>query len=782
AYYVLERHAEAVAQYRKALAIAQETGSEMDQASTHASLATGLIEVDSFDQALFHTQQALELARPYHDSAFNAYNYSNLAHIWEEKGDLKGAYQAFQRAAAAYEGSGGRHTHSLVEVYRNLSVISAKEARFEAARQEAKKAAALVEDYHNWRRRAEVYDVLASAYEGLGHYDSALLAYRQFVASQDSLAMEEQAKTASELEAKYQNEKNKAQLAEQALLLSRQRNRQLLLGGALVLLLLLGGGGYLVLRQRQRHREREAQLALDQQRLEAENLREMDALKSRFFANISHEFRTPLTLLLGPLRQMQAGKLQGPVQTYLEMMLRNGERLLLLINQLLDLSRLEAGRMSLQLSRGDIHAFLRTVAAQFDSWAESKHIRWHVHIPSRPLETAFDPDKLEKVLSNLLANAFKFTPEEGDVWLRVEQEDNTLDITVEDNGIGMSEEALEHVFDRFYRVDQDRYEGTGIGLALVRELVELAEGAVTVSSTPGHGSTFRVRLPLLRDQAAPLIERGLGVTGLVPAGSPSGELTDTVSRGQQPLLLVVEDHADLRRYLCDLLTPAYRVITAEHGRAGLEKAQSAMPDLILTDIMMPEMDGLAFTRAIREDLRTGHIPVIQLTAKAGRDSRLEGLATAADDYLTKPVDPEELHLRVRNRIEQQRKLREVLGKEIVHLRPDEIAVRSADQVFLEKAISVIETYMADEAFSIEDLAREMALSRSQLHRKLKALTDQSASVFLRTMRLKRARQLLEQGAGTAAEISYQVGFGSPAYFSKCFKDEFGITPTQVREA
>ena len=779
AYYVLERHAEAVPQYRKALAIAQATGSEMDQASTHASLASGLIEVDSFAQALFHTQQALALARPYHDSAFNAYNYANLAHIQEAAGDLTGAYQALQQAARAYEAVPGGNRHALVDVYRNLSVLSAKAQRYADARREASRAATLAEGYDNWRRRAEVYEALATAYEGMGRYDSALIAYRQMVASRDSLALETQAQTAADLEAKYQNEQNKAQLAEQALLLARQRNRQLLLGGALALLLLLGAGGYLGLRQRQRHREREAQSALAQQQREAENLRALDALKSRFFANISHEFRTPLTLILGPLRQMLAGQLAVTSQTYLEMMLRNGERLLLLINQLLDLSRLEAGRMPVRLARGDLFAFVRTLAGQFTSWADSKQIRFHVQVPAEPLETAFDRDQLEKVISNLLANAFKFTPEEGDVWLRATAEETAVEIVVQDNGIGMSDTALAQVFDRFYRVDSEGYEGTGIGLALVKELVELAQGEVSVSSSPGEGSTFRVRLPLLREVEAPPMEalaRPVTLPGLPVAGPSPVEVTAT---GHQPLLLVVEDHADVRRYLCDLLTPTYRVITAAHGREGLEKAQTSIPDLILSDIMMPEMDGLAFTRAVREDPRTCHIPLIQLTARAGRDSLLEGLATEADDYLTKPVDPDELHLRVRNRIEQQRKLREALGKEIVHLRPDEIAVRSADQVFLEKVMAVIETYMGDEAFSIEDLAREVAMSRSQLHRKLKALTDQSASVFLRNMRLKRARQLLEQGAGTAAEISYLVGFGSPAYFSKCFKDAFGLTPGEA---
>lgn len=253
-------------------------------------------------------------------------------------------------------------------------------------------------------------------------------------------------------------------------------------------------------------------------------------------------------------------------------------------------------------------------------------------------------------------------------------------------------------------------------------------------------------------------------------------LEKTESRDSSAGILIAEDNPDVRTYLRTILEPHYQVMEAGNGQIALELARKELPDLLISDIMMPEMDGYALTRELKGDLRTGHIPVIQLTAKAGRDSMMEGLETQADDYLTKPFDEEELLLRVKNRIEQRRRLSQQLGKDIVRLSPQDVAVKSADKVFLEKVIGVAETYLHDEAFSVEDLGREVGLSRSQLHRKLKALTDQSPSVFLRTLRLKRAHQLLEQNAGTAAEIAYEVGFSSPAYFSKCYKDQYETTP------
>lgn len=601
--------------------------------------------------------------------------------------------------------------------------------------------------------------------------------YREYVALKDSTFNEERSAQVTEMETKYETEKKDAEIARQELELEKEARRRLqilIIGGGMLLSVVLMA---VILLLRQRARKREADLALQLKESEAANLRELDHMKSRFFANISHEFRTPLTLILGPLQKLISQTHDGDPGMFYALMHRNASRLLQLINQLMDLSKLESGKLSLTIAQADVMAFIRRLSANFESLAESKNIHFHTHFSPESFEMAFDQDKLEKTINNLLSNAFKFTEEEGDIWLRVWVEEKNLRIEIQDNGIGMNQGDLEHIFDRFYQVEGQEYQGTGIGLALVKELVDLHQGDISVSSEEGVGSMFSISLPIPPETSEvwkePVLEKLIPQS---PVEIPKAEKNQDV-----PSVLIVEDNQDVRSFLIQLLQTQYRVLESENGLDGLKLAKEHLPDLILSDIMMPKMDGNAFAKALKTEAYTSHIPIILLTAKSGRQSKIEGLETGADDYLAKPFDEEELLIRIRNLIEQRQRLSQQFGKEIVKLKPDLIAVNSADQQFLERVIGIIEQYMGDETFSIEDLGREVGMSRSQLHRKIKALTDQSPSVFLRTLRLKRAHQLLRDQAGTASEISFMVGFSSPAYFSKCFKDQYGIVPSEAKK-
>ncbi|MEX2231295.1 MAG: ATP-binding protein [Cyclobacteriaceae bacterium] len=522
-------------------------------------------------------------------------------------------------------------------------------------------------------------------------------------------------------------------------------------------------------------------------------LSELDHVKTRFFANISHEFRTPITLILGPLKEFYKNTTNPDQKTTFGVMIRNGQRLLRLINQLLDLSKIEAGKMQLHSTKVDLVEFLREIAASYESLASEKGIKYTFNPEVRELAAFLDIEKMEKVMHNILSNAFKFT-KAGEVNLSLKvQEKESVVIKVTDTGAGIPPDHLNKVFDRFYQVDSSKtrgYEGSGLGMALAKELIELHHGKISVESTEGKGTTFTVWMPLGKEKT--------GKVETTDRGYPEGETISedhvlshaTISeRGngkpaesseEHPVLLIVEDNADMRNYIRRTLFEHYHILEAANGGEGLQKAQEIVPDLIISDIMMPEMDGYKLCELIKTNELTSHIPVILLTAKADRASRLSGLETGADDYLSKPFDADELKLIIRNRIVERRKMRERFSREIT-LEPRQIAITSLDEKFLQKVLGIIEIHMDDESFSIVELSEQAGYSHIHFYRKIKALSGQTPNMFLRTIRLKRAAEMLRNKSDNVAQIAYSVGFSSQSYFIKCFKDQFGMTPGQFME-
>jgi signal transduction histidine kinase/DNA-binding response OmpR family regulator len=524
------------------------------------------------------------------------------------------------------------------------------------------------------------------------------------------------------------------------------------------------------------------------EKAEAAKVIELDVIKSRFFANISHEFRTPLTLMLGPLKQMEESNLDEKQQKkYISMMSRNGERLLQLINQLLDLSKLESGKMELQVVKTDITGFLKTIAASFESLAEQNQVNYHIHFPEENIIAFADRDKLEKIVVNLLSNAFRFTPVNGTVSFSVENDDKRLRFTVQDNGVGMPKEQLSRIFDRFHQVAGTEG-GTGIGLSLAKELLQLHKGQVSVQSDTGKGSSFKISIPVAAEFYSPAeISGSANTQKVVPvnhvqASYPVEEITEEIVQDDSfPLVLIVEDNPDLQQYISDTLRHQFQVQIAPNGKVGLEKAIELIPDCIISDVMMPEMDGIEMCGRIKKESATSHIPVILLTAKAGSGSRIEGLQTGADDYLIKPFNGAELVVRVQNLVEQRKQLRERYSREVISIQPDAIESPSPEHDFILQVRQLIEENIDNELFGVSELANSIHLSRSQLHRKLKSLTGQAPNELIRNYRLERAMQLLQQNSGTVTEISYQTGFSSPAYFSKCFSDRYGYPPGDMKK-
>lgn len=552
--------------------------------------------------------------------------------------------------------------------------------------------------------------------------------------------------------------------------------------------------GILYLIRREELRRVNLRNRLQREHLEALKLKELDHLKSRFFANISHEFRTPLTLIMGPVEDlMQTGNAEQ-FKKILPEVYRNSARLLQLINQLLDLSKLDAKKYRINTTREDIIPFVKQITSSFESLAQRKNIDLELEIDPRLRERLreentkfyFDEDMIEKILNNLMSNAFKFTGESGNITigLKIEKDKSDyLEISVKDSGMGIPPEKLLYVFDRFFQADssdEKRFEGSGIGLALLKELVDLLDGEVAVESEPGKGTTFFCYLPFNKK----IITRKTATShydNTVRAADISSSEPESSNRppgdGTGSLILIVEDHPDVRKYIRGKLEGPYTVLEADNGIEGFELARNEIPDLVISDVMMPGMDGFQLCEKLKTDNLTSHIPIILLTARAEDNDRIAGLETGADAYMVKPFNAEELNIRAKKLIELRKKLRAKFSDKLV-IKPSEITVTSLDQEFMKNIMSSIENHISDSKYAVTQLAGEMNMSVSQLNRKLKALIEQSPQKLIRSIRMQRALELLKKDAGNVSEVSWEVGFEDPSYFSRVFKSHYGCHPSE----
>ena len=580
-------------------------------------------------------------------------------------------------------------------------------------------------------------------------------------------------------------------------------------------LIALGGIGSVLQWRLRKHIERSRQLeAVIVERTaeverQAQELRVMDRAKSRFFANLSHEFRTPLTLSMGPLEDVKSdlhGAIPAAAKQQIDLALLNNRRLLRLVNQLLDIARLEAHSLTLQVCPMDLSSLLRRLALAFTPLAERKQIAFTCDLPNPDASFYADPDQLEKIFTNLLSNAFKFTPDQGRIRMEVELEpdeppcsdgdgEGWLVVHVRDSGPGIPDDQQNQIFDRFYQTETGSNHaeaGTGIGLSLVRELVSLHRGCIDVESAVGWGTTFSVYLQTGAAHFEDRADISMDHTPFVPdiimeleesADEPYEQREEAGSSdeaGEQDRLtvLIVDDNAEVRAFVRQHLRVHYRTVEAENGRVGLDKARALTPDLILSDVMMPEMDGYALCRAVKQDPEIDFIPVVLLTAKADSEDRLEGLEGGADDYLTKPFDMAELKMRIANLIDLRRRLRERFQQ--AGSPPPAVDVKSTDDVFREGVRAAVEAHLADEDFGVEALAQVVGMDRSHLYRRMKESMGQSPSAYILETRLERAAGLLMARAGTVSEIAYGVGFRSVPYFTTAFRKRYGCTPTQYR--
>ncbi len=631
-------------------------------------------------------------------------------------------------------------------------------------------------------------DVLLELYKtdsALGDVAGSNRALRKAYELAQALNDKEAKQRIGEMMFTFETEKKDREIALQKSINNKQR---MLLWAAIVFIVFVTFLSVIIFIQFRNIKKNNQLLALQKAEIDAKNikLRELDELKSRFFTNISHEFRTPLTLVTGNLELLhdKAESSGEDVETY-NIMLRHSRRLLDLINQLLEISKLEKNKMKLFIHYGNVGEFVFRIVSSFESWAVEKNLIFDYTQIDKSGNCWFDADKLEKVITNLISNAIKYTTE-GSITIKSKITGNQFMVEITDTGPGLTTNELGHIWELFYQAGAQAdklYEGSGIGLALVKELVKLMQGEISVSSQPGKGTSFSITLPVDYEQSENIVivenaesktyEPIVANENTHKKGLHSGPVQNTNSE----MVLVIEDNDDLRHFICSNLLANYRIIEAVDGIDGLEKAFVSVPDLIITDVMMPRMNGLEMTKKIKTDERTSHIPVIMLTARVAHEHVIEGLEMGTDEYLPKPFSIKELLLRINNILRTKQQIREKLKVSNDLYAPD-VHISSVDERFLKKALDIIEAHIEDCDYEVIQFCADLGMSRTNLHRKLKAITGQSTTEFIRNTRLKRAALLLKNNAGTVSEIAYQTGFTNLSYFTKSFKDLYGVTPSE----
>ncbi|MDO3628948.1 two-component regulator propeller domain-containing protein [Mucilaginibacter sp. BT774] len=554
----------------------------------------------------------------------------------------------------------------------------------------------------------------------------------------------------------------------------------------LIYLLVIFGALYFI--RRRGIEKLKMQFAIEEERKEAKRIQELDTMKIKFLTNVSHEFRTPLSLIMAPVDKMINQSADKNQKTQAELIKRNARRLLNLVNQLLDFRKMEVHELKLSPQSGDIIQFVKDASYSFADLAEKKNIDFLFDTDTDSLITNFDHDKIERIIFNLLSNAFKFTPSGGhvSVWVTVISDEDIpeskwLEIRVIDTGIGIEKEKHAQIFDCFFQNDiPDSFvnQGSGIGLSITKEFIKMHNGEITVESEPGNGSCFIVSMPV-KTQDLCISNSEVSVLDLEPnmSSEVKKDVDTALEKNKKPVILLVEDNDDFRFYLKDNLREYFQIVEAVNGRDGWQKALALHPALMVSDISMPEMNGIELCKKLKNDRRTSHIPVILLTALTGEEDQVKGLAFGATDYMTKPFNFEILLSKIKNLLTLQDTFKRTYKKQL-DVQLEDVEVPSEDEKLLRNVIDYIEKNMSNDRLSVEELSREMAMSRVSLYKKLLMLTGKSPLEFIRSVKMKRAAQLLASGQMTIAMVSYEVGFNSPTYFTRTFKEEFKLLPSE----
>ena len=792
--------------WQQALALQILSGDSTFMVRTLNFLGSLAIKEGNFEDGRKYFIQSLELAQKQEDRSKEAFALHYMGHLYYEVDKYDSAIIYYQKSLDIYQSLGKRA--STPDLFFSMYRAAYEAENWDLALVYAKKAMTASEEYGYFRTVMNAKFGLYEIYKRKGNYEKSLEAYESYNTIYDSINNQENDRALYDLQYKFEYEQ-KAKIdsiqnvADLELEKAQSRQRKTIANFSLAGLAIAILFALLIWNRFSVTRKQKAIIEKDKSLLNEANqkLTSLDHFKTQLFTNISHEIRTPLTIIKGMADQIKQ-KPDKWLDQGVSMIHQNSNQLLNLVNQILELRKLESGKLTLNLIHNDIIPFLRYILESFHSLAETKDISLQLQAETPSCMMDYDPEKITRIVSNLLANAIKFTPAGGEIQLNIRtfpaRENHPhpfLQFVVRDSGPGISTEQLPYIFERFFQANEGPQSapgsvmhsqgGTGIGLALVRELVHLMNGKIEVESKMGKGTTFTVEIPIESAPDTPKAEPGTE-TKLSPQTSASANTATPLWASKRfepnqdlPRILIIEDNQDVVEYLGACLEDFYQIEIARDGQEGIDKATEWVPDLIISDVMMPKKDGFEVCDTLKKDIRTSHIPVILLTAKADFDSRMTGYTRGADAYLTKPFHQGELLIRIKNLLES----RLILQERYRQLSPEEDSEDEAIQIedaFVKELKEIVEKHLDDETFRTPDLCKAIGLSRSQLHNKIKALTGQSTSYFIRQVRLEKGLELLVNTDLQIAEIAYSVGFSTPSYFTRNFTEYFGKSPREMR--
>ncbi len=752
----------------KALALSKKLHYPFAEFGAYTLLAENALEKTDYDEAIHQYKKLLKLGNSLDDQSIKDRAIIGLIKTFFNKGDQEKTAEYFKKGAYLLHSKKGLPLLGWIHLLWTERYIAQDHPQKAFIHLEQSRLNPDVTSPFAYKR--ELYRVEIKYFELIKNFEKAYETKKKYEELLSQLT--EQRNTDGFLLSEQRKDKEKKEQeisllkSQNELTIQKQKNQRNILLGGIGLTSLLGILLFILYRNRQKTNKK---------------LREIDALKTNFFTNISHEFRTPLTLISSPIQETLAEpNLSTKKRDHFEMASQNTTRLLSLVDQLLDLSKIDSGNTKIQLEYGTATLYIAAWATSFEYLAKQKEIDLHIEVKNKEFSVWFDKDVLEKITTNLLGNAIKYTPKFGKIHLTATIEKEQLLLKIENTGPGLTKAQLTNIFKRFYQ-SNDHSDGAGVGLSLVKELTTLHQGSINASSETGIKTSFKVALCIDKNKFknANIIEAKefQNPEIRIPYAKPSSNGTLNTQKKEDPILLIVEDNEDLRTLVSDLFQEDYQIITAENGAVGVAVALEQIPDLIISDVMMPIKDGIALTKELKEDERTSHIPIILLTAKTGDKNKLTGIDVGADDYISKPFNQKILKSKAMHLIALRKKLRSRYSQEVI-LKPKDIAITSVDEQFLEKMQIVLDRQLVDSSFSAAAFSKALHMSRMQLHRKLKALTGLTTTEFIRSQRLKLAVQILKDSDINVSEVGYSVGFNDHAYFTKCFKEVYQATPSE----
>ncbi|BAX79638.1 tetratricopeptide repeat protein [Labilibaculum antarcticum] len=767
-YLVQKEYDKALSYFRESLKYGLSSDNKYHLEISYGNVGEAYLYLQEADSANLYINKSLELAKLRGNPIGEGICYQLLGQVQMFQNEYEKAYVFFEKALDLQRTKEDERYLSTILIQHGN--VCSKLKRYKEAEKDLLEGRLISKEIHSIDNLMFANQVLYEIYYATGRYQEAsdaLLLHKNYT---DSLYNSESDRVMNDLEFKYQSENKTHQIellnARNQLIGESKKMQRNQFG---VLLLLFGGLAAFFY-----------YLYKNKQKVSSE-LQSINQMKSKFFSSISHEFRTPLTLIKGPVEKHLTRSHSKEEQEEMKLILRNSERLLSLVDQLLDLSKIDAGHFAINAQQGDLATLLKGIANSFTYQATEKKINYKLEINESSV-VWFDTNIVEIIITNLLSNAFKFVPGNGNVEMKLDGFEDHIKITVSNSGCTLTKEELSHIFDRFYRAGENETQGTGIGLSLVKELCTLYRAPIKISCSNSQVIQFELQLPTSKDHfranEISLLPIQIKETQLDEANLDiNGDLENEDKFAELPVLLIVEDNFDMRKYIKTYFVHQYKILEAEDGEMGIKMAIDHIPDLIISDVMMPKVGGVELCACLKADVKTNHIPIILLTAKVGDVNELEGLQSGADDYIVKPFNAQALIVKVERLIATRREMQKKFQKELV-INPLGIVFQSEEEKFAKILQEVLEKHLPDPDFTVDQFCEVSLMSRTQLHRKLKALTGLSATAFIRTQRIKMASEFLLKPNVTISDVCFSTGFNDTSYFSKCFKEIQGCTPSE----